>query len=257
MAGGVTLRNARRAAVLAMSLGAAVVGLASSAAAQRGTASLTAQLVDQKSRAPVAGARIRFLGTSLGTQSDSTGRFATSGLVAGIYLLEVRAVGYAKGSWVLRLGDRDAVTEVFELAPLPVELDPVVVERQPSFAEQRRLEFERRRASGRGHFITEDEIAQVKPRMLADLFRTVPGVRLLCRGAGTDCTLRMARAARPCKPDFILDGFPATNSTGLDMPTVGIIGIEIYRTLSETPFEFLRAHNECGTIVIWTRSGPG
>ena len=38
--------------------------------------------------------------------------------------------------------------------------------------------------------------------------------------------------------------------------TVGIIGIEVYRTLSETPLEFLRTDNVCGTIVIWTRSGP-
>ena len=31
--------------------------------------------------------------------------------------------------------------------------------------------------------------------------------------------------------------------------------IEIYRTLSETPIQFLRTDNQCGTIVIWTRSG--
>jgi len=35
----------------------------------------------------------------------------------------------------------------------------------------------------------------------------------------------------------------------------GIMRIEIYRTLSETPIQFLRTDNQCGTIVIWTRSG--
>jgi len=30
----------------------------------------------------------------------------------------------------------------------------------------------------------------------------------------------------------------------------------VYRTLTETPLEFLKADNLCGTIVIWTRSGP-
>jgi len=34
-----------------------------------------------------------------------------------------------------------------------------------------------------------------------------------------------------------------------------IIGIEVYRTLSETPLQFLRADNQCGTVVIWTQSG--
>jgi hypothetical protein len=65
----------------------------------------------------------------------------------------------------------------------------------------------------------------------------------------------MARAPRECKPDFVVDGFEASNSTSLDMPTIGITSIEIYRTLSETPAQFLRTDNQCGTIVIWTQSG--
>jgi len=44
-------------------------------------------------------------------------------------------------------------------------------------------------------------------------------------------------------------------SAGGFSPTIGIIGIEIYRTLSETPLQFLRADNQCGTVVIWTQSG--
>ena len=130
------------------------------------------------------------------------------------------------------------------------------MERRPGFAEQRIREFERRRAAARGYFITEQEIAHANPRTLGDLFRSVPGVRMQCRGTA-GCRLRMARAARECSPDFVVDGFPATYSTSLDMPTVGIIGIEVYRTLSETPLDFLRTDNVCGTIVIWTRSGPG
>jgi len=66
----------------------------------------------------------------------------------------------------------------------------------------------------------------------------------------------MSRAPRQCKVDYVVDGFPATNSSSPDMATIGIVAIEVYRTLSETPLEFLRADNVCGTIVIWTRSGP-
>jgi len=103
--------------------------------------------------------------------------------------------------------------------------------------------------------VTEEEIERESPRSLADLLRHVPGVRLQCRGSMTGCTVRMARAPRECRPDFVVDGFEASNATSLDMPTIGIIGIEIYRTLSETPLQFLRADNQCGTVVIWTRSG--
>jgi len=254
MAGLSRFTRSSRAAALGLALAVLSLLATRSALAQRHPATVTGQLVDQQSRAPVGGAQIRFLGTRFGAESDSAGRFAQAGLHAGIYLIEVRAIGYAMGSWVLRLGD-SAVSEVFELERLPVQLDPVVVERQPSFAEQRQLDFERRRASGRGHFITEEQIAQTKPRTLADLFQNVPGVRLQCRGASR-CTVRMARAPRECRPDFVVDGYPATNSTSLDMSTVGVTGVEVYRTLTETPLEFLKADNLCGTIVIWTRSGP-
>jgi hypothetical protein len=87
------------------------------------------------------------------------------------------------------------------------------------------------------------------------VLRDVPGVVVLCRGAGR-CGIRMARTPAQCRPDFVVDGFPATLSTSLDMPVVGITGIEVYRTLSETPMEFLKADNVCGTVVIWTRSEP-
>ena len=47
--------------------------------------------------------------------------------------------------------------------------------------------------------------------------------------------------------DFFVDGLSATNSTYLEMPVVGITGIEIYRTITETPVDFLRGDNTCGT----------
>ncbi|HXL05527.1 MAG TPA: carboxypeptidase regulatory-like domain-containing protein [Gemmatimonadales bacterium] len=216
---------------------------------------ITGRLVDEHTRLSIRGASIVLFGTTHRATSDSAGRFREDGLAPGTYVLQARSPGYAVGSWTLELADGEVLEREFELAPLPVQLDPVVVERRPSFAEQRLRAFERRRASGRGYFITEQQIQHAQPRTLADLFRNVPGVRLVCRGS-SNCIIRMSRAARECRPDFVLDGFPATNSTSLDMPAAGVIGVELYRTLTETPMEFLKADNQCGTIVLWTRSGP-
>ena len=231
------------------------VFLSAVALAQRVPGALQGHVVDQRTHVSVGGASVALVGTVYRATSDSDGRFAEEGLAPGRYVVEARAMGYAAGSWEVQLGDGEVLHREFELAPLGVQLDPVVVERRPSLAEQRLRDFELRRASGRGYFLTEQQIAEAHPRTLADLFRNVPGVLLVCRGSA-NCTIRMSRAARECKPDFVLDGFPATTSTSLDMPALGIIDVEVYRTLSETPLEFLKADNQCGTIVLWTRSGP-
>ena len=220
-----------------------------------GGAGIVGQIVDRQSRTPIGGARIALLGQQGSLVSDSAGQFNARGLPSGNYVVQARAIGYAGASWIVEVRDSEIVTRVFELEPQPYTLDPLVVARQPGLAEQRRQDFERRRASGRGYFLTEAQIESAHPHTLGDLFRDVPGVRMTCRGS-TSCSIRMARAPRECKPDFVLDGFPATRSTGLEMSAVGIVGIEIYRTLSETPMEFLKSDNLCGTIVIWTRSGP-
>ncbi len=223
--------------------------------AQTGRAAIIGQLVNRQSREPVGGARIGLLGVRSELASDSTGRFTQGGLASGTYVLQVRAIGYTAASWIIDLAEGETHRDVYELEPLPVELDPLEVAQRLSFGEARRAEFERRREAGRGYFVTEEDIRRENPRSLGDLLRHVPGVRMLCRGSVAGCTVRMARAPRECRPDYVVDGFEASNATSLDMPTVGIVGIEIYRTLSETPLQFLRTDNQCGTIVIWTRSG--
>jgi hypothetical protein len=222
---------------------------------QHPTGAIVGRLVDRDSRAPVSGARVALVGTQQSTASDAEGRFRHDGLVPGTYLVQVHAMGYAVASWVIKLAEGEVRSEEVELEPSAVPLDAVTVEGRPSERAGRYEEFERRRASGRGYFLAGDEIKRANARTLADLLRNVPGLRIACRGIA-GCSVRMARAARACAPDFVIDGFAATYSTTLDMPPVGIVGIEIYRTVSETPIEFLRTDNQCGTIVIWTRSGP-
>jgi len=125
---------------------------------------------------------------------------------------------------------------------------------RPSLSEQRRRQFEERRASGRGVFFTPEEIRSAKASTLVTLLRRVPSVRVVCHAAG--CVVSMSRATGECSPALLLDGHSAPYSTDVSMSTADVIGIEIYRTSSETPLEFLGIEQSCGTIVIWTRSGP-
>jgi len=214
------------------------------------TAGLSGRLLDRASRQPLEGAAINVLGTPVNLRSSPTGQFTHAGLKPGMYVMQVRALGYAPASWVIELADRETLAVVLELDAIPIELAGVTVE-VPTL--QRGMAgFALRRAAGRGVYVTEDDIKRVNAARLSDLPRNVSGVRLICRFSG--CRIRMTR--NDCQPDFFLDGLAANDSTTLEMPVVGVTGIEIYRTITETPVDFLRGTNTCGTIAIWTRSGP-
>ena len=218
--------------------------------ATQATAGISGRLVDHASRQPLEGAAISVLGTPVSLRSSPNGQFTHAGLKPGTYVMQVRALGYAPGSWVIELAERETLSVVIELEAMPIALPGIAVE-APT-AQRGMAGFALRRAAGRGVYITEDDIKQINAARLSDLLRNVSGVRLICRFTG--CRIRMAR--NDCQPDFFLDGLSANNSTTLEMPVVGVTGVEIYRTITETPVEFLRGNNNCGTIVIWTKSGP-
>jgi hypothetical protein len=74
---------------------------AATSGAAQGAAGITGTLRDRTSRQPLGGATISVLGTALSVRSDSAGQFTGSGLKAGVYVMQVRALGYAPASWVI------------------------------------------------------------------------------------------------------------------------------------------------------------
>jgi carboxypeptidase family protein/TonB-dependent receptor-like protein len=216
---------------------------------------IAGRIIDQASRAPITGARVLLLGTSRDTASDSAGRFAQADLVPGTYLLQVRAIGYSMTTWVLHLSQDQVLEQEFPVSALAFALDPVTVEGKPGLMEERLRGFEARRRNGLGVFITEEQIRRQNANTVSDLLRATSGVRTQCNTSG--CAVRMMRSARGlCRPDYFVDGFPSASGTAPSLSTVGIIAIEIYRSPSETPPQFLQPGALCGVIVIWTRSAP-
>jgi len=232
----------------ALSLALALEVPAQPAAAQEGTASMVGRLIDRGTRAPITGATVVLASTGIATTSDSAGQFRYGGLVPGSHLFEVSAVGYEKSAWRVRL-DAGEQVRVFELDVLSYQLPEVQVEAHGLLAE-----FERRRARGMGFFFTREEIERRHSTTLSDLMRGVPGVQTTCRRGA--CVIQLSRSPRGCRPEYYLDGFPASFSVGPDFPLTGIYGIEVYRTASETPAEFRKPELRCGVVLIWSRMGP-
>jgi iron complex outermembrane receptor protein len=245
------------ATVLALAFGAvlprAMSGQAASSAPQ---GSISGQVIDLASRAPIGGASILFLGTKHQTATDSGGRFSQGQLGPGTYVLQVRAIGYGTGSWVVPLGDGEVTEFVLEIEALETVLDPVSVVAPPSPTDRRLIGFEERRSRRQGVFFTEEQIEASHASTLLDMLRGIPGVRLICRSQA--CEVQMTRGAKAtgCTADWVVDGISATLSGSPHIPIVGIVGIEIYRSASEAPAEFLKPDSQCGVIVLWTKSGP-
>ncbi len=185
------------------------------AAAQQATptAAIVGRLVDVESHAPISRARIAILGARHDFPPDSEGRFVESHLASGTYVVQVRALGYAVGSWLVQLGDGEILTRLFELEHLPYVLEPVVVQGRRRLLDERLQQFERRRAAGGGYFITAAQIEAAHPRALVDLLRTVPGVQMICAGA-SHCTVRMLRTPRQCRARLRSSSSAATTSVG-------------------------------------------
>ena len=220
----------------------------------RDSATVMGQLVGRETRDPIGGAAVTLLGTNRGTTSDSMGRFALTGLAPGAVLLEIRAVGYATGSWGITLRQGKVLDHVFELELLPYNLPEVTVETKPRRAMRRFADFERRRHAGMGYFITKEQIERASPAQLVDILVTVRGVQQVC--LSNTCVAKMVRSPPGCYPQYFLDGNESTPYFARNTSPQDVEGVEIYRGSSETPGEFIGSNSACGVIAIWTKSAP-
>jgi outer membrane receptor for ferrienterochelin and colicins len=217
-------------------------------------AAVMGQLVAHGTGLPIPGASVALTGTPLATKTDSLGQFALAGVVPGVFLVEIRAVGYATASWRLTLRPGKVLTHLFEMELLPYELPEVVVKGKQPLAERRFADFERRRRAGVGYFLTQEQIERRNPATLVDLLVMVRGVKQVC--LTNDCSAIMARSPPGCYPQYFLDGRESTPYFARNTPPHDIRGIEVYRGSSETPGEFIGSNSGCGVIVIWTKSAP-
>jgi hypothetical protein len=220
-------------------------------AQRRGSGSVSGRILDQVTREPVAGAHVLLVGTRVAVSTDSAGHFAMQSLPNGDVTFEVRALGYRMGRWQVTLPIGMTVDRVFEMTPQNLALDTLVVE-APRDRNWRSADgFEMRRQRGIGYFITNEMIEERQASVLNDLLQIVPGVLTSCRG--TTCQVLMMASGINCRPEWFLDGFPATNAVGWDFPVRIVRSVEVYRSIFEVPPEFQRSNLRCGVIAIWSR----
>jgi len=215
---------------------------------------VTGQVREAGTEQTLEGVEVGLEGTSLRTVTDHEGKFRLAGVAGGSYRLWARRIGYQERSDSLRVPPRALVDVTIVLSTAPIELEGLVVTvRSPVLA---RHGFYARQEQGYGGvFIDRAEIERRRPQSVTDIFKNVPGLRVVYGGIYGSKVFVNQRvtfddANLPgCEPLLWLDGIRSTMTIYDLMRAEEIEGIEIYAGGS-APGKF---NHLCGTIVIWTR----
>ena len=105
----------------------------------QGSGSISGQVLDQASQAPVVGAQVIVVGTQRGAMTDQEGRFTISGVPAGSHEVRARRVGYAVMNQRVTVSDGGSANVDFALATSAARLEEVVVNAITG-QEQRRIQ---------------------------------------------------------------------------------------------------------------------
>lgn len=230
---------------------ALVIPLPKTLGAQRG--SIAGSTVDAQTGTPIVGASITIPTLSRSVTSDEAGHFLHSTLDAGSYVVQVHAVGYIPSAKSFDVATGQSVTHTFQLTTVLPTLADVVVKGNSASVGRRFEDFDRRRAQGRGQFLTRSEIESRGAINLSDLLQTMRGIRTEC--VGFTCRVETSRSAHGCEPAFFVDGREST-TFGPSTPIRDIEGLEIYLGPAETPAEYLGPDSGCGVIGVWTKASP-
>ncbi len=195
------------------------------------------------------GARVILIGTELVVITNRKGEFAFHGITPGKYVIQASAIGYTTLTSPIDVKPLETIEVRFETEAQTFRLPDLEVEEKPNLP----ADFVRRSREGRGRYFTRADIEKRNPQTVGDLLRTVPGLRVECRGIV--CRAVLARATYGCQPTFWMDGIPADPAMVWLQPPRDLDGVEVYSGPSSTPPELERG-SSCGAIVLWTRTPP-
>jgi hypothetical protein len=220
---------------------------------------LVGRVVDAKTRAPLVGATVRLVERGDVTSTNHHGYFTFGTQPFGIYMLDVKMMGYEERKAPVRVaGDFTQEAEI-DLSQQALELPGLNVMVRPR---NQRFDLDglvRRMSLGVGSFITRDVLEKRPRARITDILRTAPGISVF---VDRDRSYTLLVRGRRCKPDVFIDGvYYLDSDNSLDIPSAADLeAIEIYRGASEIPGVYLRPdppEPPCAVIAAWTRVHPG
>ncbi len=219
---------------------------------------LQGQVVSAMTGGPLHNAQVSLLHAGLGTYTDSTGHFVLNDLPAGPDTLHVRLIGFADQSVPITIQGNHITTATLMLSQTVLQMADIHVQVRQLAPVDRLAGFENRMRSRQGVFLTPEEVDKKREyaNKSADLLRGLPGISVGESTVG-HTSIRVPRGQRWCTPFIWLNNQPMPNLHIDDLSPEAILAMEIYRSGSETPPQFVYRgfSGQCATIVVWTRDG--
>jgi TonB-dependent receptor len=201
-----------------------------------GTGVLRGQVRDS-TRAPVGGALVEVVGTSLVTATSADGAYRLVNIPAGSPSIRARRLGFAADSFAVEITAGVTVVRDFVLKPLAMPLAEVVVRTSPRMAETKAAALSlEQNADNIVSALSGDEIRSLPNFNAAEAAGRIPGVSLE-RDEGEGKFVQV-RGTEPRLSNVTIDGvhIPGTESSRIakldDVPSDLLAAIEVSKTLT-------------------------
>jgi hypothetical protein len=227
---------------------------------------------------PVKQATITVLGSDASATTTDHGDFEIRDLPTGSQILIARSIGRDAQVLAADLTAAKPTTVSVTMQQLPptLEVVNVVADRMQLATVYKDIGFTKRQRMGNGHFMTQAQIDAKGVNDVPELFRGVPGVRVVDdhygvlkvysdRGPSTiynygDCTA------------YIVDGTLIGNGRSTDMPVSGtnepwggpdelmlpppedLIAAEVYQPNEPAPTPLMGPAVRCLKVLLWTKA---
>ena len=242
-----------------------------------GQVRIVGRVIDDLSEVPLGAAEVTLLardGSVLGrAETSPTGVFEFDVQRVSAVRIRAQRLSYRANTTPLLYFDGRRFFQVeVRLDPDAILLAPLEVIAWSEVGSSALLDgYRHRLQTGRGIFITRDQVEARNPLFVTDMLREVPGLVVTGSGTGIRPVVQVSRSmSGNCATQVFVDGFlmnrrmlglggmpPADFRIDDAVTPSSVEGIEIYRGLSTVPPEFLTPDAECGVIAIWTRRGGG
>ena len=216
----------------------------------RGDARLSGTVTDPTGR-PISNAHVLVWGTSVDVQTSATGTFSIDGLPGGTHTLEVRVIGYVPVTRVVQLAAGRPATIEIQLDRAAVILATETVRGKLVYS-RNLVEFDRRRRTGWGRYITTEEIDRRPNARLGQLVEGALGVRV-DHSRGQSTVMMRGSMGSYCTPTLYVDGNKDLSNDFNYLYSDEIAAIEVYARESQRPAGY-NDSNPCGAILVWTRA---